>query len=116
MSVRNVNVCFEIVRSAASQCDPKVGSYSLLFGCPDADAEHRRASRQYMHVQHHPGVVCCARAASRLSKKSLLGLFMHEFGHLLGGATQWQADVTAFQCFGYPIRYDARGVQFVRVK
>jgi hypothetical protein len=115
MSVRNVNVCFEIVRSIASQYDPRLGSCSLLLGCADANAAHRRKHRQYMHVQHYPGVVCVAGAASRLGKKSLLGLFMHEFGHLLGGATQWQADLTAFQCFGYPIRYDPKDVQFIKL-
>jgi len=51
--------------------------------CLDADGEHRKSSRQYMHVLHMPGVICCARAVADLPKKNALGLFAHEFGHLL---------------------------------
>jgi len=115
MSKRTIHECFEVVKQAASQFDPTVAGYSLLIGCPMAEKEHRRASRQYMHVNHYEGAVCCARAAERLRRNSLLGLFLHEFGHVLGGPKQWQADTAAFELFGFPIRYDARGVQFVRM-
>jgi hypothetical protein len=114
MSLRDVYFCFSIVRSAAGRIDPQAGRFELGLGCPVAEKEHRQADRQYMHVGCQPGVVCCARAAGSLSRSNLLGLFLHEFGHVLGGPQQWQADVAAYEIFGVPIRYDRRGVQFMR--
>jgi len=68
-----------------------------------------------MHVQHFDGVVCTAKAAKNLSTETLWGLFLHEFGHIIGGPTEFDADWSIWQNFGIPIMYGDDDVQFVEM-
>jgi bacillopeptidase F (M6 metalloprotease family) len=69
-----------------------------------------------MHVGHYPGVVCCAAATKRLPLENIWGLFLHEFGHVIGGPTEFDADWAIWSKFGIPILYDNGDVQYVQMK
>ena len=51
--------------------------------CAVANREHRKSWRQFMHVGHKPGIICCADDAYNLPRANQIGLLVHELGHLL---------------------------------
>jgi len=106
---------FRQVRSYVGRRFPEVRGFRLYYGCPECDELHARRSRAYMHVLHYPSVVCTAKAASRLPLENLWGLFLHEFGHIIGGPTQRDADWAIWTNFGIPILYGDDDIQFVRL-
>jgi len=99
---------------------PQLGGITFQVGCPAVEQYHRESPRGYMHVLHVPNVICVAAAAEDLGRQTLLGLWLHEFGHVLGGPEQWDADEWVFRNIkleGHPvpIRYDERDLQFVEL-
>ena len=115
MNERIIIRCFQTARQIVGKRYPHVLRYGLNFGCPDCEAAHRRHKRQFMHVGHVPGMVCCAAASARLPARNLMGMFLHEFGHVVGGPEQWDADLAIFNRFGIPIGYDEKKLQYVEV-
>lgn len=62
--------------------------------------------RAFMHVGHHPSVVCAWLPAVRtLSISHQIGLYLHEFGHLGSNAGDDQADAWVKRKFGIAICY-----------
>jgi hypothetical protein len=115
VSRREVIDAFVKVRALVARGHPEVLGYGLLLGCPTTERDHAVQSRRYMHVGHQPGCVCASRSVERLPRKNLVGLFLHEFGHIIGGPEQWDADMGIFRALGISILYDRRGVEFVEV-
>lgn len=58
-----------------------------------------------MHVGHLSGAICHAKDCKSLSVNHLVGLLLHEFGHLATGGGEREADVWAFERLGVVIQY-----------
>lgn len=106
--MKKLNRIFREVRNVVSIRFPHLADTSLVVGCSLAEKEHRESPRQYMHVHHYPGAVCCATAAERLPIKNLRGLFLHEFGHLISPGDECDADLAILDHFDVEIRYKGK--------
>ena len=80
--------------------------------CPIADREHRKSPRQFMHVGHHPQVICYARAVGSLPEHHVRGLIAHELGHLVAERLGWTqrneeyaANIAAERILGVKVVY-----------
>ena len=60
--------------------------------------------RSFMHAGHYPNTVCVWKG-TRLADSFLVGILMHEIGHLATGADDVLADKYVFEMFGLPILY-----------
>lgn len=58
-----------------------------------------------MHVEHLKGKVCTILKAAALSDSHLVGLLLHEFGHLAGGADEPAANAWVTAKLGVVIQY-----------
>mgnify|MGYP001562475383 CR=1 FL=1 len=57
-----------------------------LQSCEQANDEHAASARQFMHAGHRKNTICYAHATLSLARPWIIGLLVHEFGHLvLGG-------------------------------
>jgi len=66
-----------------------------------------------MHVNHYKDCICVHPDAEKLPTRYLWGLFLHEFGHLLAGPGEGEANMAILQAFGIRILYDEEMLQFV---
>lgn len=113
-SRRNLDTCFRIARGFVSKVDPRLAWTKLNVGCPEIekfrkDHNDRQGARAFMHVGHIRGSICTAWDAERLPTPNiLLGLFLHEFGHLGSGGGERDADRWVSENFGIPIFYRTR--------
>jgi len=84
-------------------------SAKLKIGCKTIDEQRKvpglSGRRSFMHVGDVPGAVCAHPAAKKLSDAQLIGLFLHELGHLATGSGDAQADAWVFTALGIPIEY-----------
>jgi len=112
---RRITRSFRIVNRFVGHRFPEFYEVGLYIGCPMAEEQHRADPRGYMHTHCRPETICSSWAAGELSMANLLGLFLHEFGHLIGGNEQADADIAILESFGLPILYDRRGVQYIEV-
>jgi hypothetical protein len=73
--------------------------------------EFQRANKGYigerslMHVGCGRMMVCTIRWAAGLADGTLVGLYLHEFGHLLGGIEEPAANNFIKRNFGIEIKY-----------
>ena len=107
--MKKLQRAFLEVRSLILTKFPEMAGIGVYVGCPVVEEQHRRSSRQYMHVNHVSNMICCARAAYKLPIKNIRGLFLHEYGHLI--APTWEecdADLSILQNFGIEIRYKGK--------
>jgi hypothetical protein len=58
-----------------------------------------------MHTNHRPGVICADGAISALPLNHLVGVLLHEFGHLAAGESEAAADQWPLARLGIPITY-----------
>lgn len=107
--------CFRRAKDIVAPVHPEIRDLKLWIGCPEVEAAHRRDFRSHMHVGHRDNHVCVARDAATLPPANLAGLFLHEIGHLIGGPSQFDADIAIFEGFGIPILYDDRMIQYVEI-
>ena len=105
-------------RNFVSKKFPGLKFVELIIGCSlidhtrQYDAEGYRA---YMHVAHHKDTICVHALAEQLPVRNLRGLFLHEFGHIIGGPKQHQADIAVLDYFGIKIDYDKKDLQYISV-
>lgn len=82
----------------------------VTFGlCSSVRKDAPDPARAYMHVGHRRRTICVADEAVRLSPGHLLGLTLHEFGHLATGGGDAVADGWVFREFGLVIAYRGPG-------
>lgn len=62
-------------------CNDMARRYEVRI-CQSANREHRSSVRQYAHVFHHDGVICVASKLFDLPPRIMLGILVHELGHL----------------------------------
>jgi hypothetical protein len=104
---------FEIfvkVRSFVYKNTGKFEHIALNVPCQEIDVLRRTkrgyvGGRSFMHVGHIRNTVCCARPAEFLSDGHLVGLLLHEFGHLGGGHSEPSANAWIKSGLGVEILY-----------
>lgn len=107
---------FDEVKAFVCLKYPKYADFRLNVGCPEAErirVEDADGGRVYMHTCHHDDTVCASVEACNLPDCNLYGLFLHEFGHHIGGEEQWQADYSVYENFGIKLYYDKRAVEYI---
>lgn len=68
-----------------------------------------------MHTNHFPEVICVhGHAEKELPLKNLIGMLLHEFGHMINDIieipnTQKNADAVIYHYFGIAIKYSNPG-------
>ena len=109
---------FRQVRKVVSVKFPRLRKVKLFIGCKELKYDKRydkEGYRLYMHVGHLRNKICVHPSAESLPKRNLLGLFLHEFGHIIGGPSQYDADTAILKYFGIPIFYDHKEIQYINV-
>jgi S-adenosylmethionine hydrolase len=78
-----------------------------VLHCSEADAEHRKAKRQYAHTFHLRNVICVASAWINLPEEWKYGILLHEIGHLGAGqdASERSANKDVKEYIGVKIHY-----------
>jgi hypothetical protein len=87
--------------------DSRLGRITL-GACDEVRSGMRGHARKraFMHVAHQPDMICVAPEAVRLSKNYLLGLFLHEFGHIATDSPDDRiADAWVCEKLGITIQY-----------
>ncbi len=70
--------------------------------------------RAFMHTGHHADTICIASQTAALDKHHIVGLFLHELGHLLGRTGEPGADLWVMRRLGIPIEYRGKlGIEWV---
>lgn len=101
---------FRRVRLFVSSKAPRLIAIRALISCSDIYLLRRTnrnylGDRAFMHVEHLKRTVCMVRQAACLSDAHLVGLFLHEFGHLAGGPSEPEADAWVQRKLGIMILY-----------
>ena len=110
---QQLNLAFRVVRKFVSQADPRLLWVKLSVGCDEIDA-FRVANpgtiglRSLMHVGHLPNAVCALQICGGLPANYLIGLMLHEFGHLGSGGGEREADRWIRDRFKIPIYYRSK--------
>lgn len=84
MTTRPSEVLATLVGMAADR-NPTRGAWLYMMEtdhCKLCDADHAEEDRQYMHVGHVDRTICYASATLELGLPWVLGLMIHEIGHL----------------------------------
>lgn len=78
-----IDRAFAAVRERVAKADPGLALTALrVCGELRHKLKGKTRSRAFMHVGHHPGSICLHPAAGKLKVNHVVGLFLHEFGHL----------------------------------
>ena len=91
---------------------PKLPRLTLRIGCPQIQRARRAGNpRAFFHVgAHDPGKVCTVDAAAKLDDSYLVGLMLHELGHVIaakefGRSDQIDADDAVRRFLGVKLHY-----------
>jgi len=79
-----------------------------LTYCKLADAINEEKPRVYAHTYHAPFVVCVCRKFVSAPDEVILGVLLHEIGHLFGGKRERDADRFIYNTLGVKIRYKGK--------
>ena len=93
----------------ASERDPRLRGVSVQH-CDEADQDHERIGRAYMHVGHYPTTICYAAAADDLSLPFKVGLLVHEIGHLNGAEGEQEANEAGGALLGIHVEWRGRWI------
>lgn len=110
LSEERLREIFYRVRTYISSETGRFKNTGLSTPCSEIDVLRRTAkgyvgSRAFMHVGHIRNTVCSARPAAALSDSHLVGLFLHEFGHLAAGHNEPPANAWIMRNLGISISY-----------
>lgn len=98
---------FLIIRDFVGSKFPRALNIGLCR-CNDAERDHKCSSRQYAHALHYKNLICVCHNIEELPKKNLFGIFLHEFGHMIGSPDEDKADDFIEDNFGLFIAYKGR--------
>lgn len=109
MTTRRIQSHFDRVWTFVKRRDRRLGRILLLVGCVHLERDRQRSGlagrRAFMHVGCVPNRICVSPTAENLPTEHLVGLFLHEFGHLGSGRGEPDADLWVMQKLGIPIEY-----------
>lgn len=117
---------FSSVKDAVSRVFPELADTKLFVGCPHQDTKHSHHQlknsdgsgknwRAFMHTNHFKKTVCVhPHADTELQTRNLIGMLLHEFGHLINDIiglpnTQKNADGAIERYLGIKIKYSNPG-------
>lgn len=122
-----VSGSFQAISKHVSKRLPWLKKVKLRY-CGVADKDHKEEWRNFAHTFHYADIVCISKAADKeLTKDEMLGIFAHEFGHLVAdrlglrghrsahmkAAAQDEADRVSEEIFGLPIQYNRRMLEVI---
>lgn len=84
----------------------------ILRTCAEANRDHARDPRAFAHVEHYPGKVCIADQIVFLPRGFVLGILLHELGHLAllpGAHSEAAADKAGGRLAGVTIHRRVHG-------
>ena len=79
-----------------------------LTYCKMADSINEESHRTYAHTYHAPFVVCVCRKFVSVPEEVMLGVLLHEIGHLFGGKRDRDADKFIYKTLGIRIGYEGK--------
>jgi hypothetical protein len=100
---------FAKVRAFASAADPALSDVELK-PCAEVRKGTSRAgrSRSFMHTGHLPGSICYAPPTRILSVNFIVGILLHEFGHLGSNGGELEADTWVATKLGVALEYKGK--------
>ncbi len=106
----SLDLAFRVIRAFVARVWPGARFVRLQVGCPEIEAFRaahpgRVGARSLMHVGHKQGVVCALKICDKLPPSYVVGLFLHEFGHLGSGGGELEADAWVRDMLGISIQY-----------
>lgn len=89
---------------------PRLANVDLAYNCPEIARDRKtrkgiHGRRSFMHVGHVANRICVTPEAGRLTSGHLVGMFLHEFGHLATNGDDSTADAWVFAFLGLTISY-----------
>jgi len=105
-----LEIAFRLVRSFVSRAKSSLAWTKLSVGCREIVLFRkmnagRVGERSVMHTFHHDRTICSLPIVERLPGEYLIGLLLHEFGHLGSGGGEREADKWILDNFGIRILY-----------
>lgn len=107
---KSLTIAFQVIRAFVARAWPGARFVRLQIGCPEIEAFRSShpgtvGARSLMHVGHKNGTVCALAICDQLPPSYVVGLFLHEFGHLGSGGGELEADAWVRDTFGIRIEY-----------
>lgn len=109
VGLRLRNAFFRVARFV-SETKPQLAGVSLRGECKEVMEYRKKSPRVFMCAAVDAKVICTwAPAVDKLPESHLIGLLLHEYGHLAGNASEEGADAWVWKTFGIPIEYKDYG-------
>jgi hypothetical protein len=97
------------VRAFAANADPALAGVELMQCADVKDAASRKGrSRAFMHTGHVAHKICYASPAKFLSLNCIVGILLHEFGHLGSNGGEVDADQWVLVKLGIALEYKGK--------
>lgn len=105
-----LDLAFRLVRRFVSTAKPSLAWVKLRINCPEIVRFRtynpgKVGQRSFMHTFHSPSTVCSLSLVGTMAEGYLIGLMLHEFGHLGSGGGEREADRWILKNFGIRITY-----------
>ena len=103
-------LAFRLTQRFVSSAKPSLAWTKFKVNCPEIVRFRTynpgtQGQRAFMHMGHEQNTICSLSLAERLPEGYLIGLFLHEFGHLGSGGGEREADQWILDHFGIRIQY-----------
>lgn len=100
---------FVKVRDFASRADPKLADVVFTpCGSVRTGMRGKARSRSFMHVGHVPGTVCFHLEMDKLPLNHIVGVILHEFGHIGSNGGEAEADAWVVAKLGITLEYKGK--------
>ena len=105
-----LELAFRVVQRFVSRRKQSLAWTRLILNCPEIVRfrkynQGKPGLRALMHTFHEKNAICALSVAGQLADGFVIGLFLHEFGHLGSGGGEREADRWILDNFGIRIQY-----------
>jgi hypothetical protein len=88
------------------EATPYLAGVGLRGDCREVLRCHRHSPRAFFHALHLHRTICTwAPLSDALPMPVLIGMLLHEYGHIAGNVSEEGADEWVFEALGVPIEY-----------